>query len=372
MVNNGRPLEGERIKFGASARNEFLLDFTAAHLNHGSFGATPLAVLAEQDVWRRRMEQRIGAFFNYDLPPALREAAARLAGHMLGSTSLSANDEILLTNHGYGAIRNIARHIAARSGARVVEAALPFPTADAGEILATVTAHLSARTRIAVLDHVSSPTAVVMPLSAMISACRMAGAQVLVDGAHAPGMLELNVPALGADWYVGNAHKWLFAPKGCAFLWARGAAQQGLHPAVISHGLGCGFHEEFDWTGTRDPSAWLAIGAALDYRAQYGDRAIMTHNSDLARQAATMLARRWRTRVGAPGQMLGSMVTIELPAHFAGAKSDAERLRRHLWEQWRIDVPIVPWAGQLWVRISAQIYNTPADYERLATAVEAM
>jgi isopenicillin-N epimerase len=217
-------------------RSEWLLDPDVTFLNHGSFGATPRAVLAEQARWRERMERHPTGFMSFVLPGALREAAARLAtfvgaaapdlvfvenatagcNAVLTSIALSAGDEILLTDHGYPAVRKAALHVAARTGARVVEAAIQFPIEEPSDIIATVTARLGPRTRLVVLDHVTSPTAVILPVRELTALCRAAGARVLIDGAHGPGMLPLDIPAIGADWYVGNCHKWLMAPKGSA------------------------------------------------------------------------------------------------------------------------------------------------------------
>jgi isopenicillin-N epimerase len=189
---------------------------------------------------------------------------------------------------------------------------------------------------------------------------------VLVDGAHAPGQVALDLTALDADWYVGNCHKWLFAPKGCGFLWARADRQAGIHPAVISHGYGQGFTAEFDWTGTRDPSAWLATPAALDFHARLGGPALMARNVALAASAGAALAARWGTETGAGNRAAGSMAMVRLPG---GAPEQAAALRGALLEA-GTDVPIIVHNAQLWLRLSAQAYNEPADFERMGTLIE--
>jgi isopenicillin-N epimerase len=193
---------------------------------------------------------------------------------------------------------------------------------------------------------------------------------VLIDAAHAPGMVELDLPGLGADWITGNCHKWLFAPRGCAFLWAVGPAQAQLHPTVISHGYEQGFTAEFDWVGTRDPTAWLATPAALDFYRAMGDGAIRAYDHALAGEAARLLAEAWRTEVGTPHAMMGSMAIVRLPGRPSPDRDTANALRRRLWERDRIEAPVMVVGGALWVRISAQIYNELADYERLAAAVD--
>jgi isopenicillin-N epimerase len=367
-------------------RSEWLLDPDVIFLNHGSFGATPRAVLAEQDRWRARMERHPTGFMTYDLPGALRTAATRLAefvgvadrdlvfvenatvgcNAVLNTFQLAAGDEILITDHGYPAIRKAAEHAAHRAGARVVEASMPLPLGDCGAIAAAIGSRCGPRTRLAILDHVTSPTAVVCPVRELTSLCRASGAAVLIDGAHAPGMLALDIPSIGADWYVGNCHKWLMAPKGSGFLWTSPARQSDTHPLVISHGYRQGFTAEFDWTGTRDPSAWLAVPAAIDFHAWLGGPSLRAHNSALARDAANLLAQRWRSERATSESLTGSMAAVRLPASGAATAQRALELRRLLFDRHRIEVAINPFAGALWVRISAQAYNELSDYERLA------
>ncbi|MEK7381781.1 MAG: aminotransferase class V-fold PLP-dependent enzyme [Elusimicrobiota bacterium] len=222
-------------------------------------------------------------------------------------------------------------------------------------------------TRLAVVDHVTSPTALVFPVREIVTACRARGVRVLVDGAHAPGMVELDVPALGADWYVGNCHKWLCAPKGCAFLWAAKKAQRGLHPAVVSNRYGEGFLAEFDWCGTKDPSPWLSIGAALDFHAALGGKFLRRRNHDLAVAMGARLARAWGAET-APPELCGSMVALRLPLRGAQTLARAERFHAALWKR-RIEVPVFLSGGRLFVRVSAQAYNEPAHYHRLERAL---
>jgi isopenicillin-N epimerase len=379
--------------YGRTLRPHFNLDPAAVFLNHGSFGLTPLSVLAAQQDLRAEMESQPVQFLDRTkLQPRLRAAAARLAQFLgaagadtafvdnattginavLRSLVLRPGDEVLLTDHTYGAVRKAVSFACARAGARMVEVRVPVPVASADEITAFITAGLGERTRLAVLDLVTSASAIIMPVTAIIEACRVAGVRVIIDAAHAPGMLDLDLPALGADWMAGNAHKWLFTPKGCGFLWARAEAQADLHPTVISHGYGEGFLNEFDWTGTRDPTAWLAVPAALDFYAAMGGPRLRARNHGLAVEASSLLARRWRTEVAAPPALLGSMATVRLPATAPATVEVARSLHDRLWHDHRIEAPVFPLAGGLWVRISAQIYNELADYQRLADAVIAM
>ena len=375
------PLRGEGFSL-----DEWLLDPEVAFLNHGSFGATPRAVLAEQDRWRALMERHPTHFMSEDVPPALRSAAAKLAAFVgarpddlvfvenatagcntvLRSLRFTPGDEILVTDHGYPAVRKAAEYVAARAGARVVEAAVPFPLEDSAQVVAAVRARLGPKTRLAIIDHITSPTAIIFPVRELIELSRAAGALVLIDGAHAPGMISLDVPAVGADWYTGNCHKWLMAPKGSAFLWAAPERQADTHPLVISHGFGQGFTAAFDWVGTRDPSAWLSVPAAINFHERLGGVRLRKRNAALAREQATLLAKTWGTERGAPDPLTGSMAAVRLPPSEPVTPERAWELRRKLFDDHRIEVPITAFAGALWARISAHAYNRPADYARLA------
>ena len=334
------------------------------------------------------MERQPVRFLDRELPAALRRAAADLAGFVgarsddlvfvenatagvnavARSVPLAAGDQVLTTNHAYPAVRKALTFLCRGAGATLVEAAVPFPLTGDDQVVAAVEAALGPKTRLAVFDHVTSQTAVVYPVARLIELCRSRNVPVLVDGAHVPGMLPLDLSALGADWYTGNAHKWLFSPKGCGFLWARPEHQPDLHPLVISHGLDQGYLAEFDWVGTRDPSAWLAVTDAIAFHGRLGHQAVMCHNRDLATEAADLLADTWGTDQGAPRAMRGSMATVRLPGG-GGDFDDAAALRKRLIDDHGVEVPVSSWNGDLWVRISAQIYNTMADYQRLVDGI---
>ena len=374
---------------GAALRHAFLLEEGFATVNHGSYGATPRPVLAAQDDWRARMERQPTRFFNGTILPALREAADALGAvigargqdigfvgnategmnAVLRSLAFAPGDEIVALGHVYGAVRNTIRHVCSVSGARMVEVPVVFPRPDDAEVLAGLTAALGPRTQLAVLDHITSSSALLLPIAAMIAACHARGVKVLVDGAHAPGQVRLDLTALNADWYVGNCHKWLFAPKGSGFLWARPDRQDGIHPAVISHGYGQGFTAEFDWTGTRDPSAWLAVPAALAFHAGLGGEALMARNAALAAAAATRLAARWGTETGAGNRPAAAMATVRLPDDRPADRARAEVLRARLLAL-GTDVPVMVHNDRLWLRLSAQAYNEPEDFERMGDLIE--
>ncbi|MGE0226100.1 MAG: aminotransferase class V-fold PLP-dependent enzyme [Acetobacteraceae bacterium] len=373
-------------RLGLAVRSAWGLDPDFLTVNHGSFGATPRVVLAAQAEWRARMEEQPSRFMRSVVPGALREVADIL-GRFLGvqgrdlafidnatsgcnavlrSLHLSAGDEVLVLTHGYNAVRNTVRFVAERAGARMTEAAVPFPAPDPDAIVASVEAALTPRTRLAVIDHITSASALVLPVARITAACHAAGVKVLVDGAHAPGQIDLDVAATGADWYTGNCHKWLCAPKGAAFLWAAPDRQDDLHPPVISHGLGQGFVAEFDWTGTRDPTAALSVPDAIEFHQQLGGADMRARNIALAAAATGLLARRLNTEAGAAGTMAAAMGVVRLPVQPGDIV--AAMLRERLLAA-GTDAPVFLLDGGVWLRLSAFAYNEPQDYAHLADLV---
>ncbi len=364
----------------------FALEGDMVYLNHGAFGATPRRVSAAADHWRRQMERQPMRFMLRELPPALRAAADRLAARLgaqgedlvflenatsgvnavLRSMALAPGDQVVVFDQGYPACVNAARWVCEQAGAELVSVPLPFPGASDQAIVDAVAAALGARVRLAVLDHITSGSAVVTPAAELVRLCRARGVPVLIDGAHVPGMLPLDLEALGADYYVGNCHKWLFAPKGCALLWTRPDRQADLRPAVISNGLGLGYTDEFDWIGTRDHSPWLAITEALDLRDELGEAWIQQHNRDLVWQGAELLADAWGCELPVARDRAGSIIALPAPVELPGTWEAAEALQDRIWDAHRVMVPGFPIHGRVWVRISAQIYNTLDDYARLA------
>jgi isopenicillin-N epimerase len=373
------------------------LDPAAHYLNHGSFGACPAAVLAAQAALRAELERDPVEFLAVRLPERLLGARTAL-GAFLGAdpadlafvpnatsgvnTVLRAlefrpGDEILVTTHGYSACRKAADYVAVRSGARLVVATLPFPLADPAELVAPVLAAVTPRTRLALLDHVTSPTALVLPVAELVRALDARGVDTLVDGAHAPGMVPLDLGALGAAYYTGNAHKWLCAPKGAAFLHVRRDRQQAVRPLVISHGYGAGFEAEFDWTGTVDPTPWLSIPAAIDYVGGLlagGWPEVMTRNRALAVAARGILLEALALPPPCPESLLGSIASIALPAPRPG--SPAARLAPPALGQWFRARGVRTWVHDdplPVLRVSAQLYNSLDQYRALAALlVEAL
>jgi isopenicillin-N epimerase len=372
---------------------EWMLQEGVSFLNHGSFGAVPRAVFDVQNQWRRRIEAEPIEILGRRWLDLLATAKAAI-GQWLGMASsdfgmvtnateginavlrslpLGPGDELLTTNHVYNAVRQAMRHVAAQAGASYREIDIPLPATSADQIVQRVLSELSDRTRLLVIDHVTSPTALVFPIEPIAAGCERRNIDVLVDGAHAPGMLDLNVPNLGVAYYAGNLHKWACAPKGSAFLWVRPDRQHAIHPTIISHHLGQGFEREFDWQGTFDASAWLATPAAIDFMAGFGWDCVVRHNHDLAVSAHRMLCTRWKSEPISPlaGQLLGSMATMRLPGQLAQWTEDRlTLLQQRLYTEHRIEAPLIRWGNQAFVRVSCQVYNAAGDYQTLADVLE--
>jgi len=377
---------------GCELRSRFLLDPAITFLNHGSFGAVPNNVYEAQERWRRTIESRPIEFLGRKVRTLLepsKQAVGRLLhcapneigfvtnateaiNGILGSLSFSPGDELLTTNHVYNAIRQVMRFTAARWKATYRELELPLPCAGPDEVVSRVVGALSSSTRLLVIDHVTSPTALVLPVEPIVRACRERGVSVLVDGAHAPGMVEIDLARLDADAYVANLHKWLFVPKSCGILRTSDAWRSRMHPAVVSHFYGEGFEQEFDWQGTRDVTAWICAADGLAFTEEFGAGRVREHNHHLVRWAHAMLCERLGAMPLSPvdGSMLGSMATVRLPPSLRARFGKPEALGAHLYEVERIEIPVIDFAGHWHVRMSAQIYNRPQDYERLAEAIE--
>jgi isopenicillin-N epimerase len=391
-------------RFGHAMLAEFPLERGAVYLNHGTVGVTPLAVMRARSALLDEIERHPARFMIRELTslgmsappeaPRLRSAASEVARFLgadeglafidnatsginavLRSFPLAPGDEILIHDHAYGGVARALAFIARERGVTVARLALPFPAHDPADFVRAVERAITPCTRLALLDHVTSETALVLPLAEMAAACRARGVAVLVDGAHAPGAIEVDIAGLGVDWYVANLHKWAFAPRSCGVLWAAPERRAGLHPCVLSWDVTSGdWLQEFDWTGTRDPSPWLAAPAALAFmRDRLGTEAMRRHNHALAWESARMLAERWRRDWPTPEPMVGCMVTVALPEWLGPVDAiSAQRLRDALLERHVIEVPVIARAGALWLRVSLQVYNEAADVERLAEAVESL
>ena len=382
------------------------LDPEVIFLNHGSFGACPRPVLEAQSELRARLERQPLHFFLREYP-ALHEAALAEVASFVGaqpedigfvtnattgvnivlhSLALEPGDELLVGDHAYEACRNALEAVAKRAGARVVVARLPFPVGSASDIIAAYLSAATARTRLALVDHVTSPTGLVLPVERIVAGLAERGIDTLVDGAHAPGMLPLQLDRIGAAYYAGNCHKWLSAPKGAAILHVRRDRQAAIRPVVVSHGASTSpavagrsrFKLELDWTGTSDPTAWLCVPAAIRFLGGLlpgGWPALRRRNRALALEARDLL----RAAVGGPPlcpeDMIGTLAAVALPPgpELPPGHMDMGPLQLTLWEQHRIEVPIIPFPGPTarLLRVSAHAYNDRSESELLARALTA-
>lgn len=395
------PVTAGALRFGHRMLAEWQLDPGMLYLNHGTVGATPRRVLEAQRAIRDEIELAPSRFMLRELTairvggpradvPRMRRAAAEVAAFVgarpddlvfvdnattgasgvLRSLELAPGDEIVMSDLCYGAVANAARFVTREAGASLVMVRTPYPAPDGpGPLVEALLGALTPRTKLLVVDHITSESALLLPVAEIARRAHERGVPVLVDGAHAPGAIPLDIESLGADWYTGNLHKWGWAPRSSGILWAHPERQAGLHPAVISWGLDQGFTAEFDLLGTRDPSPFLAAPAAIALMREFGLEAVMHWNHRLAWDAARLLTEAFGTALACPETMVGTMATVPLPERCGAGPDDAARLRDALLFEDRIEAQVHAKDGRLWMRVSAQVYNELGDFERFAEAV---
>ncbi len=393
--------ERKNFKLQSSSFEElWSLDRSVTFLNHGSFGACPKAVLSAQQRLREQLENEPLRFFGREWEKLLDDARRKLAGFVgadvedlvfvpnattgvncvLRSLVFHPEDEILTTNHEYNACRNALDFIASRTGARVVVAKIPFPIESSEQILEAVIEGVSPKTRLVLLDHVTSQTGLIFPIQQLVKQLQQRGVDTLVDGAHAPGMLPLNLSEIGATYYTGNCHKWLCAPKGAAFLYVQRDKQPEIRPLTISHGANSPrtdksrFQLEFDWMGTNDPTAYMCVPEAIAFMGSLlpgGWNELRQRNHQLALQARQLLCEALNVSAPCPDEMIGSMAVVPMPEVLESRNFMA--LHDELFDRFGIQVQVVPWEKpKLLVRVSAQIYNTLEQYEYLGKALRTL
>ena len=382
--------------------NYWSLESSRLFLNHGSFGACPDFVIAEQRKWQDLMEQEPVRFFEELMPDLLLKSRKALGAFLscpaddlalvsnatsgvntvLRSLHFEEGDEILVPNHAYQACRNSIDFVAQRWGAKVVEVAIPFPIEGPQIVIDLMKSACTPLTKLVMIDTVTSPTGLRMPFEELTAHFEENGVEVLLDAAHGIGMIPLNLEKLGASYVTSNCHKWLCAPKGSAFLYVRKDKQSKIQPLTISHGhtfpLGgtTRFRHEFDWTGTQDISGWCALPAVIEGMAKLvegGWETIMEHNHDLAIQGRNILCERLGIQPPCPDEMIACISTIQLPGELVTPElmHEPDPLHQILSETYNIQVPVWSWpspAGR-YLRISAQLYNSIEQYEQLADAL---
>ena len=370
----------------AALLESFGLDPDVLHLNHGAFGVAPVVVRRAASAWRDRAERNPHRFNRVDLRPLIAAARGRAAGFLgidpsraawvrnvsegvsavLGSLELRPGDELVMGTHGYGAVAMALRHQATRTGARVIQAAYPVG-ADNDTIVSAYAAACSSRTRLVVIDRITSPTATVIPAAAVVAAVAGPDRTVLIDAAHAPGQLNDDIAAFGADHWVGNLHKWAYAPRGSAILWSRPGA--AVTPTVLSWQLGDGYAASFDYPGTWDYAGWLAAPDGLAYWDALGGWATVAGLTGLVADGQ----RRVAGALGVPLERLPAvpaptMRLVPLPDGIVTDPGQADPFYEALSRQ-RVEVAVICFEGAGYLRIAAAPYNTPDDYDRLADTV---
>ena len=378
------------------------LDPDVTHLNHGSFGAVPVEILDLQSELRAQMESNPVRFMLREYQPALETSRCALATFVgadpdglvfvpnatYGVNSalrsvedrLRPADELVVTSQTYNACRNAVTVTAARSDCSVVVADVPFPLASPTDVVEAILGVITQRTALVLLDHVSSPTAVINPIEEIIDALDPT-VIVMVDGAHAPGMIDVDLGALGVDFYTANCHKWICSPKGAAFLWVAESYRDSAVAASVSHGYNDGwpgsgsrFHAQFDWTGTDDPTARLCVArslAVIEKHRPGGWAEVRSTNHELVLAGRELLAAALSIDMPAPDNMIGSIAAVPVPPEPEPSESIFDPLMAALHEKWSIEVPVFAWpkSPQRLLRISAQQYNQLSDYHQLTEAL---
>jgi len=365
----------------------FQLDPDITFLNHGSYGACPKPVFDVYQNWQRELERNPVEFIGMRLPDLLTESRNRF-GPYLGSDpdnivyvrnatfginivarslKLNPGDEVLTTNHEYGAVNNTWQFNCDRQGAVYVNCPISLPIEDPQDVVDQLWAGVTEKTKVISISHITSPTALIMPVEEICKRAGEAGITTVIDGAHAPGQIDLNMEAIGADYYSGNAHKWLSSPKGAAFLYARPERQEALDPLSVSHGWhrpnsdNSQFLDYFSATGTDDPASFLSVPAAIKFQEKNDWPKVRAACNALLREAESRILALSNLPSISPDSMFSQLRAISIP----GKASDYI----HFWEKYKIIVPIFEWNGHTFVRVSVQGYNTPEDIDRLVDAI---
>tara|TARA_B100000131_G_C18100287_1_gene605743 strand:- start:65 stop:1255 length:1191 start_codon:yes stop_codon:yes gene_type:complete len=377
----------------------WILDPETCFLNHGSFGATPLSVLEEQSRLRSLIERDPVRFFERDYMPMMGEAIGKLSefinadseglafvknttegiNTVLRSLDLQPGDEIIVTNHSYQACWNAVDFVTERAGASTVVVDIPFRVDSENEVVDLIMAAVTGNTVLALIDTVTSATGLRMPFEELIQRLQGIGVDVLLDAAHGPGIVPLDLKAMGAAYCTGNCHKWICTPKGSAFLHIRDDRKDMVRPLSISHGYSFEgtaqerFEFEFGWPGTQDPTPWLCVPHAIDFLGSLvegGWQQIMDTNRALAIQGREILCDALGTSPPVPESMVSSIAAVEMPdeGEVGPMSLEGDPFHNFLLDEFRIQVPVFPWShhNKRYIRISAQLYNHLEEYEFLA------
>ncbi len=379
------------MEFGRPLKKLWYLEDGINFLNNGSFGATPIKVIDRSREIEIQMETEPVRFFMEEYPGLLENAINKVSEFcgadpkdlvlIENATSgintilrslipeINKGDVILISDHVYPAIKITTDYICSVTGAEIRIVEIPFPIENIEAITNSFKNSTDSRVTIAIYDHVTSATGLILPVEELTAFFKENGIISIIDGAHAPGMLDLDISALQCDFYVANCHKWLFAPKGCALMYAAHEFQEKIHPLTISHNYKKGFGEEFAWVGTRNPSSWLALPEAIDFYNSLGGSELRKYNHDLIMEAGTFLNFHLGSEFNCPEEMAGSILTLAIDIDLSAKDSTAAYLRTTFLREYKTELMFIPFKGKIWYRIAAQVYNEIDDYVQLADSL---
>lgn len=371
--------------------SEFLLDPRVAFLNHGSFGATPQPVFREYQRWQRELERQPVEFLARRHDELMRHAREAVAGYfgtdaanlvftqnvtiavniVARSLELGPGDQVLASDHEYGACDRTWRFLARERGFEYLNRTIPVPLVSAERFVEDFWRGVTPRTRVIFLSHISSSTAILFPVQAICQRARAAGILTVIDGAHTPGQIDLDLPGLGVDFYGGNLHKWLCGPKGAGFLYARPEVQHLLKPLVVSWGYesetpsGSTLVDYHEWWGTRDVAAFLSVPAAVEFQAARDWPTVRAACHELLKRTLDDIAR----MTGLPQFYANDAWYVQFGCATLPTETDGPELKARLYEEFSVEVPILRWNDYNLIRVSVQGYNTPSDADRLLEAL---
>ena len=371
------------------------LDFSRAHLNHGSFGAVPIPVQRSQDELRRQVESNPMKSLLRELPKLLNDAREVAASFLnadmegfafvsnattgvntvLSSMDFQPGDEVFVTDQAYGAVKFAAERMCTARGAKLVVSRVTLPKENSDELVEAVLSSVSQKTRLAIIEHIASPTGLVFPIEKLVKEIHQRGVAVLVDAAHAPGMVNVDIDALDPDYWTGNFHKWCCAPRGSAGLWAREDHRKLIRPLVTSWYLSEGYPSSFRWLGTDDYTPYLSVPAALDFFKGLGWERVRNHNRILARYGRDVVSAALASEPAVDSKLDGmfeAMTLLQLPGALAKTEEEARMLHNRIAEELAVEASPVAWNGQGYLRLSAQVYNAPEEYRNLAEGLPSL
>lgn len=379
------------MQFGKNIKDKWLLDTSVTFLNHGSFGATPKSIIEECSAWMRKLETQPVSFFLDIYFEEIRNQAVALAefthcnpdnlvfvenattgvNTVINSliSKLKSGDEILITNHTYPAVKAHLNHVSKIYGYKIKEIILPFPVFDLSNYSDIYRKAISDKTKLAIVDHVIYTTGIINPINEITKVLKENGVLVMIDGAHAPGMLDLNIDSIGADFYTGNCHKWLYTPKGVALLWVADEHKNYIKPISNSFFYEQGFTKEFDWTGTKNPANIFCTKSAIEFYNKLGGSKLRSYMHNLAIDARDLVESELGLKIQTPESYFASLVALPLDIDIEVNHETTYKLRKQFYTKYKIEMPFIEIGGKIWFRFSCQVYNELSEYKYLADSL---